>query len=319
MSFTKFFFKQIDLFGYLPQNTYRNKDAIKPIENRGYCDSNNEECTLDLYCLKNQLTEKKPVFINLHGGGFVAGDKKYRRSFSEYVAKFGVKVLNINYGLAPNRNLKEILKETICIFDWIKENSENYGLDSDKIILCGDSAGAYLSALSKNSEYAKMIDINELNANIIGVVLFSGIYFPTHSLGKFMVLDLNHSLWGYLCGEKFVDVESCKKNEMYNFIDVGNFITSDFPPVFISHTDNDVFCKGNGEKLVSKLNELSIPFREVHSTSDLHDWQENMFTRSAKLTLKHFDKYMQDLLSGTISTENNKTITISFGRLKRTD
>lgn len=319
MSLTKFLFKQIDYWGYLPQNTYRNKNAIKALKNQVYNNDNSKYCTLDLYCKKGDLTKKQAVFINLHGGGFVAGDKKYRKSFCEYVINHNVKVINVNYSLAPDCNLLQIINELSVLFDWIKNNADRYGLDKDKIIICGDSAGSYLAlclaALACNSDYAKAINATKIDTKIIGLVLFSGIYYPTDSLSKHMIFGVNHSLWEFLSGEKFVSTDTCKQHPLYNFIDIGNFLTKDFPPIFITHSDKDIFCKGNGQKLVEKLNTMHIPYQEVHSTSDMHDWQENMFTKSAKLTLAQFDNFMTDLLAGNVTSENNRSITICRGKI----
>ncbi len=312
MSLTTTLFKLIDYFGYLPQNTYHNKNSIKLLKDEIYCLKNQKNCTFDLYCDKNKKTTKQAVLVNLHGGGFVAGDKKYRKSFSEYCLTLNVKVININYSLAPTHNLTQILEELVCLFDWIKNNSEKYFIDMDKIILCGDSAGAYLAAcliaLSTNNEYAKAINLPKIDTKIIGAVFFSGVYYPTDSLDKHMVLNINHSLWSYLCGEKFIDVETCKKHKLYNYINIGDFITNEFPPTFVSYSTTDIFCKGNGEKLISKFESLQIPYRAVHSKNAMHDWQENMFTKSAKRTLEHFSNYITDLLMENINKDNNSII-----------
>lgn len=319
MSATKILFKLIDYFGYIPQNTYRNKNAIIIAKKQVYCDANLSKCTLDIYSNKGAITTPQPVLINLHGGGFVAGDKKYRKSFSAYCTKFGIKVLNVNYGLAPKRNFRQIISEVACLFDWIKLNGEKYCLDSSKIFLCGDSAGAYIAAciaaLATNQSYAEAINLPKIDTKISGLILFSGIYFPTTMLDKRMILGINHALWEYLVGEKYVDVAHCSQYKFFKAIDVGNYITDDMPPVFLSYSAADIFCVGNGEKYVEQLSKLHIPHYAVHSEINMHDWQENMFTKSAKLTLAHFDKFMNALLDKDkiISTEQ-----ITISRKKKT-
>lgn len=319
MSLTKILFKLIDYFGYIPQNTYHDKNACRVAKNQVYCNENANLCTIDIYSNKNTQNKCEPILINLHGGGFVAGDKKYRKSFSEYCTKFGLKVLNINYSLAPKNNLLQILQQVICIFDWIKENSKKYNFDTSKIILCGDSAGAYIAtcitALSTNVEFANAINLPKIDTKISGLVLFSGIYYPTDSLQNAMPLDINHSLWEYLCGEKFKDCEHCKTYKYYDALNAGNYVTTDFPPIFISYSATDIFCKGNGEKLVSNLKKANIPFYSVCSTHNMHDWQENMFTKSAKITLSHFDKYIENLLKGKLDNTQNCSITIKHGKI----
>lgn len=317
MSLTKFLFKQIDFWGYIPQNTYHNKNTIKLAKNQIYSDKNPKKCTLDIYCKKGAENTVQPVFVNLHGGGFVAGDKKYRKSFCEYCTKFDIKVLNVNYSLAPVFNLVQILEQLTTLFKWIKTNENKFGFDTNKIILCGDSAGAYLatwlSVLAQTKISNNSINLSKIDTKVAGVVLFSGIYFPTDSLKERMIFNINHSLWEYLCGEKFVSYEACKNNQLFDFIDIGNYVTSNFPKAFIAHSKSDIFCGDNGSRFTQKLKLHNVPYYEVCSTKNMHDWQENMFTKSAKLTLKHFDSFMAALLSDNIT--ENRTITISKGKL----
>jgi len=155
----------------------------------------------------------------------------------------------------------------------------------------------------------------KIDTKIAGLILFSGIYYPTDSLYTIMPLGINHSLWEYLCGEKFKDCDTCKSYKYYNALNVGEYVTADFPPIFISYSKTDIFCKGNGEKLVNNLKDLNIPFFSVYSITNMHDWQENMFTKSSKMTLKHFDSFMKNLLSEKTDSTYNSSITIKLGKI----
>lgn len=317
MSFAKFLFKQIDIFGYIPQNTYHNKNVIKLCENVVYRKENFDCCRLDIYCHKDKVMQKQPIFINIHGGGFMAGDKTYRNSFAKYVANQGFKVVNINYGLAPQYKFPDLIIQIHSLFDWLKANAENYDLDLNKIIVSGDSAGGYFATcmcvLATNNNYAKLFNLSKIDIKISGVALFSGIYYPTHSFNKKMIFNVNQDLWHALCGEKFIDIETCKKNKYYNLLDVADYIT-DFPATFITYSDNDIFCSGNGDKLTALLKQKNIPIREVRSITNGHDWQEKMDLPASKITLKEFEKFLSNFLADNISTENNETTVIKLGR-----
>lgn len=318
MKLAKFLFKQIDIFEYIPQNTYRNSNIIKLCENVVYRKQNYDCCKLDIYCHKANVMQKQPVFINIHGGGFLAGDKSCRNSFSKYVANLGFKVVNINYGLAPKYKLADIIEQLHALLKWLEFNQENFDLDMSKTLVCGDSAGAYLAAcmcvLTENEEYAKQFNLTKINAKISGAALFSGIYYPTHAFDKKMIFNLNKELWNGLCGEKYVDIETCKKNRYYNLIDIPSHITKDFPPTFITYSDHDIFCSGNGDKFTNMLKEKNIPVREVHSITNGHDWQEKMQLPSSKVTLKEFEKFLFDFLKDNLNTENNESTIIKLGK-----
>lgn len=52
--------------------------------------------------MPNNITEKLPVIIWLHGGGFVGGDKSSLKEFATYLAvDTQVAVVAMNYQVAP--------------------------------------------------------------------------------------------------------------------------------------------------------------------------------------------------------------------------
>lgn len=90
-------FKAIDVLFHPFQNCIKIKDTV--IEKDISYDDRYPQCKADFVYKKSE--EKLPVLVNIHGGGFVMGDKKHRRSISELYADKGWFVININYRLAP--------------------------------------------------------------------------------------------------------------------------------------------------------------------------------------------------------------------------
>ena len=99
MSFARTAFVAIDYLFDAPQNNRRctrfknvefvvDKDIV-------YDKSAPEDCTLDTYYVKRK-EGKYPVLFYIHGGGFVAGDKKYRRALSRWSAQMGYFVINVD-------------------------------------------------------------------------------------------------------------------------------------------------------------------------------------------------------------------------------
>jgi len=90
--------------------------------------------------------ELTPLFIDLHGGGFVLGAAEIDEKMCfHFWKKSGVKVLNIDYPKAPKYPFP-IAIETICeIIKHYVDNASTYKIDPNRIGIGGHSAGANFS------------------------------------------------------------------------------------------------------------------------------------------------------------------------------
>ena len=79
MTKSELLFKSIDYLLHIPQNykRYKKNTVIKDIvydENYPYIAKG------DIYFDKEYEGQAYPVILNIHGGGYVAGDKRHRKS-----------------------------------------------------------------------------------------------------------------------------------------------------------------------------------------------------------------------------------------------
>lgn len=88
-----------------------------------------------------------PLMIYVHGGGFVCCDIDTHDSICSWLAKSSHgRVLAVSYRLAPETQFPGQLEDVRAACAWAFQNALRYGAPSDRIILAGDSAGAYLAA-----------------------------------------------------------------------------------------------------------------------------------------------------------------------------
>lgn len=91
--------------------------------------------------------DKYPLYINLHGGGFVRGYGRRDTIFCSRVAKeTGCKVIDVDYKLAPENPFPAGLNECYAIVKWAFENAEELKIDTGNVILGGHSAGGNFTA-----------------------------------------------------------------------------------------------------------------------------------------------------------------------------
>jgi len=110
-----------------------------------------EDCLyLNVFTKDNKT--KKPVFVWIHGGGFLTGCSYYPMYDGTSFAKNDEVYVSINYrlgvfGFYDFHLLSDDFDENIGIYDqivalnWIKHNIEAFGGDPNNITICGESAG----------------------------------------------------------------------------------------------------------------------------------------------------------------------------------
>ncbi len=91
--------------------------------------------------------EVYPLFINIHGGGFVRGYEKRDTVFCAYISNaLGCKVIDIDYRLAPEHPFPIPLNECYDVVKWAFDNAQQLNVDPKKIAVGGHSAGGNFTA-----------------------------------------------------------------------------------------------------------------------------------------------------------------------------
>jgi acetyl esterase len=87
-----------------------------------------------------------PVLIYMHGGGWVWGSiDTHDRLMRSYAAASGCAVLGPDYALSPEAIFPQAIEECHALLRHVATRGAELGLDSSRIILGGDSAGANLA------------------------------------------------------------------------------------------------------------------------------------------------------------------------------
>jgi monoterpene epsilon-lactone hydrolase len=87
-------------------------------------------------------SSKKGVILYLHGGAYAVGSVKVHREFlTRLVKACQIKVLAIDYRLAPEHPFPAALEDSLAAYNWLI--SEGY--DPLTIVIAGDSAGGGLA------------------------------------------------------------------------------------------------------------------------------------------------------------------------------
>lgn len=124
-----------------------------------------------------------PVFVFVHGGGFVGGDKHVPGSpMYDHVGAWAVRNgwvgVTITYRLAPEFTWPSGAQDVAAAVGWVRDNIASYGGDPSRIVVAGHSAGtvhvaSYLAGQGGGSL-----------AGVRGAGLLSGFYQIPDGAGR---------------------------------------------------------------------------------------------------------------------------------------
>lgn len=213
---------------------------------------------LDVYRPKDaqegDSLKKLPVIISVHGGAWVYGDKEAYQFYCMGLAQRGFAVVNYSYRLAPEAKYPASLIDTEKVFQWVCDNAQEYGFDTDKVFAVGDSAGGhlltmYMGALTNESFGRKFDFIKQKPLHIRGVALNCGKY--TMEPSDFQM----RLLLGGLMPEK-------GSPEELEILNVYKHITSSFPPAYVMTCEGD-FLKEQAPVACKALEQAGVHY-EYH-------------------------------------------------------
>ena len=302
MSFAVTVFKAIDVLFDGAQNKRKvckdKQGAVVVRSDVVYDPERAQICKGDLYLPK----EGKPAgaVLEIHGGGFVAGDKKHRRGLSSWLVRnAGVAVFSVNYGLGPQSKFPEPVQDCAKAFNYLLSIAEECGFPADKIVVCGDSAGAYycaqLGALQCSPELCEKFGVS-LNGRIDAAILDCGVYDLEKALGRKIAFNLTGGIVKDYLG---IDLKDVAKYEKYDMLSPIAYVNENFPATFITYAEKDFFCGGQGEALIEKFKEHGVPYSEFHSVKFMQNhtfpltWKGKAAEENNRLMLQFIKERLQ--------------------------
>ena len=103
------------------------------------------EITVRLYT--PSATRPLPLTVFFHGGGFVICNIDMYDDLCKFLANFsGCAVASVEYRLAPEAPFPAPLEDCYGALEWLAANGAEYGLDTARLAVAGDSAGGNLAA-----------------------------------------------------------------------------------------------------------------------------------------------------------------------------
>lgn len=318
MTRSGFLFYVIDVCFHPFQNYRRYKGMIRE-KDFAYDPSRPDDCKMEYYYNPELLEDAKkngkklPVVLNIHGGGFVKGDKKHRHSLCKRYAHNGYFVVNINYGLGPKDCYPQGVIDCANALNYLEKTAEDYPIDLKRVCVTGDSAGAYcatyLTAMAYSEGLCEKIGAPEIKVKPAVLASFCGPYdlvtsITTVKLPFGLLWDIGRCFLGFEFGLK-KDYSNIYDYPYINEICPSNLVNSNWCPTFLVMSKKDIFCKGQGEILEKLLKDANVEVESFSSEKmmDNHCFHLDMYKKISENCYKQVFAFLDKHLKGESAAE----------------
>lgn len=255
----------------------------------------------DLYLpisFSSDATKVYPVVLEIHGGGWVGGEKDWylATSLAKELAKAGYAVLSIDYKLMKNADPENGTKKQIAwpenLYDcksavrFLRKYSEQLHIKPDSIAVMGESAGGHLALLTGYTADHETLDqgglYTEQSSSVAAVVNVYGI------------TDVYR--WG---AESFIDEKTVNPAKELYLASPLTHVSNKTPPTLTIHGDADELIPfDQGSRLHELLDKNYVENELVRIKGGRHAFpiiphETNAQTDSVQTLLDFLGKYLK--------------------------
>ncbi len=251
---------------------------------------------INLYYPRGIKNEKKPLFIYVHGGGWISGITEMRNMYIANWANLGFITASISYTYAPTKVFPTQLKEVFSAVDFLFDHAEEYGIDTDNIVISGESAGGYfityLAAVAADPSLAEKAGIEFRHRNefrIRAMVAHSGCY----NLKRLVDEEKEQSTFPdiKMMVSSFLGVRRENLSKWFDS-EEGKYasppVSKDFPPVFVCWSAMDKL-RYEAFDFMKELDEHGVTYEQFKGDGLIspHAWSIVTIFKKARIC---FDK-----------------------------
>tara|TARA_B110000091_G_scaffold151565_1_gene161392 strand:+ start:687 stop:1607 length:921 start_codon:yes stop_codon:yes gene_type:complete len=137
---------------------YANEFTYDMNRNLDYAGNGNIRQALDIYIPHNRVSEKLPVVVYIHGGGWARQSKDFAGHVMPFIRTGRYIGVAINYRFVNEATILEIVYDCKAAIRYLKANAKKYGIDKNKIGVWGHSAGGHLAAMIGLTSASKALE-----------------------------------------------------------------------------------------------------------------------------------------------------------------
>jgi acetyl esterase len=193
------------------------------------------DALLDVHLPPADGSGPPPTVVWVHGGAFVGGSRSELGPYLRVLASRGLATVAVGYSRAPGAHYPTPVREVASALRFLRQHGDRLGLDPERVVLAGDSAGAHvaaqLAAAATNPCYAAEVGVDPgiEPPHLRGVVLCCGLFDLTAIRDDGPLRHLVASVgWAYAGTRRYRDDERFVATTT-----LARHVTRSHPPTFL--------------------------------------------------------------------------------------
>jgi len=214
-------------------------------------------------------TEVLPVFLFIHGGGWILGDyPTHKRLVRDLVVLSGFAAVFVNYTPSPEAQYPQAINEIYAAAKWVAEHGKEMNVDGTNLAIVGNSVGGNmttatsLKALANNGPKIKlqimMWPVTDASFDWESYAKYGEDRFLTSSLMKWMF-------------DQYTTKEGDRSQIYLSPLRASLDQLKGLPPTLIQVAENDIL-RDQGEAYGRKLDEAGVTVTTIRYNGVIHDF-----------------------------------------------
>ena len=223
-----------------------------------------------------------PCVVVVHGGGWDGGDRQQLADLNHWWARRGFAVAAIDYRLAPQSIWPAQRDDTLAAIDFLKRQAVELGVDAERLVLFGRSAGGQI---------ALAVGYGMADPAIRGVVSFYAphdMFFAYSSAREDDFLKSPQLMRQYLGGPPSVATANYESASGHQKVRAGS------PPTLLVHGLIDTLVwNQHSVRLQARLAEARVPHVYVELPWATHAFEYNLTGPGGQLATYALERFLQ--------------------------
>lgn len=238
-------------------------------------DESEKMITADGYSIKLNIVRPEgvkgtlPVFIFIHGGGWVLGDyPTHKRMVRDLVVLSGFAAVFVNYTPTPDAQYPQAINEIYAATKWVAEHGEEIEVDGKKLAVVGNSVGGNMTtvtALMAKAKGGPQIKLQIMMWPIVDANFATESY---QQFGEKRFLTTPLMKWMY---DLYIPDPEKRKDIYASPLQATVEQLKGLPPALIQVAQSDIL-RDEGEAYGRKLDEAGVTVTTVRYNGMIHDF-----------------------------------------------
>jgi acetyl esterase/lipase len=257
---------------------------------------------LDVYKPKKGA-EGAPVLFQIHGGGWVVGDKREQAiPLMLHMAARGWVCVAANYRLSPRATFPDHLVDLKQALAWIRQHVAEHGGDPDFVIVTGGSAGGHLTALVGLTQNDPQLQpgFEDVDTSVAAAVPYYGVY----DFANDFKIKVNEGRAKWFLTRTVMKTSREESPDLWRLASPQALVSADDPPFFVIHGSNDTLVPVHEARgFVDKLRAVSrspVVYAELPGAQHAFDIFPSLRTGHV---IRAVERFLDYVYSGHLSAK----------------